>query len=79
MQCNAWWRHKGNGRILALWPGSALHGMYVWSHPRWEDYDYELKDEQKGNPFKWLGNGFVRSQVEGKKTTEYLDNPQLSF
>ncbi|UPK95264.1 hypothetical protein LCI18_006199 [Fusarium solani-melongenae] len=75
--CNAWWRHKGNGRILALWPGSALHGMYVWSHPRWEDYDYELKDEQKGNPFKWLGNGYVRAQVEGKKTTGYLDNPQV--
>ncbi|KPM40130.1 putative sterigmatocystin biosynthesis monooxygenase stcW [Neonectria ditissima] len=72
--CNAWWRHNGNGRILALWPGSALHGMYLWSNPRWEDYDYELKEELKGNPFKWLGNGFVRAQVEGKRTTSYLDH-----
>ncbi|KAH7350443.1 hypothetical protein BKA66DRAFT_563373 [Pyrenochaeta sp. MPI-SDFR-AT-0127] len=75
--CNSWWRHKGNGRILALWPGSALHGMYVLSHPRWEDYDYQQKDELEGNPFKWLGNGYSRAQIEGKNTTEYLDKSDV--
>ncbi|TPX11474.1 uncharacterized protein E0L32_007893 [Thyridium curvatum] len=50
--CRSWWRHKGDGRILALWPGSALHGIYVWSHPRWEDYEYVLKDELKGPPVR---------------------------
>ncbi|KAK6369604.1 hypothetical protein LTS17_009510 [Exophiala oligosperma] len=75
--CRAWWRHHLNGRILALWPGSALHGMYLWSNPRWEDYEYELKDEQHGNPFSWLGNGYCVSQVEGKDTTAYLDDENL--
>jgi hypothetical protein len=58
-----------------MWPGSSLHGMYVWQNPRWEDYDYTLKDEQEGNPFSWLGNGYVGAQLLGdvKKTTFYLD------
>lgn len=64
-----------DGRILALWPGSALHGMYIWGHPRWEDYDYELKEELLGNPFRWLGNGFCKVQTEaGKSMTSYLED-----
>jgi hypothetical protein len=49
--------------------------MYVWEHPRWEDYDYESRDEQEGNPFSWLGNGYVTSQLVGDVhgTTFYLD------
>jgi hypothetical protein len=48
--------------------------MYVWANPRWEDYDYVHADEMRGNPLRWLGNGFVRDQVNGKKTTHYLDH-----
>lgn len=51
--------------------------MYLWSNPRWEDYDYELKEELKGNPFRWLGNSFIQAQVEGKKTTDYLDSSHV--
>lgn len=74
LQCRSWWRHNGDGRILALWPGSALHGMYIWANPRWEDYDYELKAEQQGNPFGWLGNGYCTAQLEGKNMTTYLED-----
>ena len=59
-----------------MWPGSALHGMYIWEHPRWEDYEYTLKEEQEGNPFSWFGNGYVNSQLVGdiEGTTWYLDD-----
>lgn len=58
-----------------MWPGSALHGIYTWENPRWEDFEYELKVELEGNEFSWLGNGFVKSQLKGatKETTWYLD------
>lgn len=73
LQCRAWWRHHGDGRILAVWPGSQLHGMYAWENPRWEDYEYEIQEELEGNILGWLGNGYVRSQIEGGRTTGYLD------
>ncbi|CZR53553.1 related to flavin-binding monooxygenase [Phialocephala subalpina] len=75
--CRSWWRHHGIGRLLAVWPGSALHGMYAWENPRWEDYDYELKDELEGNILSWLGNGYITSQIEGLKTTGYLDEAYM--
>ncbi|KKA24407.1 Cyclohexanone monooxygenase [Rasamsonia emersonii CBS 393.64] len=73
--CNAWWKHKRapDGRILAVWPGSQLHGSSVMANPRWEDYEYELRDELKGNPLAWFGNGFVKEQLMGALTTGYLD------
>lgn len=52
--------------------------MITMSNPRWEDYDYELKDELEGNPFKWLGNGYIKAQLEGKNTTTYLDEAVIS-
>lgn len=48
--------------------------MYCWANPRWEDYNYELKDELLENPFSWLGNGYCTSQLEGKNTTSYLED-----
>lgn len=48
--------------------------MYAWSNPRWEDYEYELKEELEGGMFGWFGNGYCTSQLEGKDTTRYLDN-----
>ncbi|KAL3456708.1 hypothetical protein BJX64DRAFT_270152 [Aspergillus heterothallicus] len=35
LQCNAWWKYKrdSNGRLLATWLGSQLHGAYVMNHP----------------------------------------------
>ncbi|KAJ3519792.1 hypothetical protein NM208_g13982 [Fusarium decemcellulare] len=74
-QCNAWWRHRGSdtGRLLAIWPGSQLHGSYVFDHPRWEDYTYELRPELADNPLDWFGNGLTQGQIDGEDTTAYLD------
>lgn len=73
--CNAWWKHKGSptGRLLAIWPGSQLHGSYAFDHPRWEDYTYELRPELNENPLEWLGNGLTKGQLVGEHTTDYLD------
>ncbi|OAG44504.1 hypothetical protein AYO21_01500 [Fonsecaea monophora] len=74
--CRAWWRHKNSpeGRLLAIWPGSQLHGSFVFENPRWEDFDFELRPEVKGELFEWLGNGLSRRQIEMEGTTEYLDS-----
>jgi hypothetical protein len=74
-QCNAWWRHKGNpnGRPLGMWPGSQLHGSYIFENPRWEDYEYEIRPEMNGNPLEWFGNGLTKAQLTGEHITDYLD------
>ncbi|KAH6986625.1 cyclohexanone monooxygenase [Ilyonectria destructans] len=75
-QCNAWWRHKESdtGRLLAIWPGSQLHGSYVFENPRWEDYIYELRPELNDNPLDWFGNGLTQGQIDGDDMTSYLDS-----
>ncbi len=63
---------------MAIWPGSLIHGAYVFKHPRWEDYEYELRSELKGNSLKWFGNGLSQRQILMKGTTEeYLDQPPV--
>lgn len=64
--------------MLAVWPGSQLHGSAVMANPRWEDYEYELRDELRGNPLAWFGNGFVKEQLTaGGVTTGYLDEADV--
>jgi hypothetical protein len=36
--CNSWYKNK-QGRITAVWPGSALHFQDVIRNPRWEDWE----------------------------------------
>lgn len=39
-------------------PGSTLHALRMYKHPRWEDFEYELRDEDvEGNSLHWLGDG----------------------
>ncbi|OAL40506.1 hypothetical protein AYO20_00242 [Fonsecaea nubica] len=74
-KCNAWWKHK-SGRLLAIWPGSLIHGAFVFRNPRWEDYEYEHGPESRGNSLRWFGNGLSQRQIDMKGTTEeYLDTP----
>ncbi|OBZ65862.1 putative sterigmatocystin biosynthesis monooxygenase stcW [Grifola frondosa] len=56
-KCRSWYKMgKEEGRIVALWPGSCLHGTRALANPRWEDYNYELLDGAK-NRMYWLGDG----------------------
>lgn len=56
-KCKSWYKSgKAGGRNTALWPGSCLHLVKTLTHPRWEDYNYEMLDESQ-NRFYWLGDG----------------------
>ncbi len=50
--CSSW--YKTDGRVAALWPGSSLHAVKAFKHPRWEDWEYTYIDN---NNMSWLGDG----------------------
>ncbi|KAF8079146.1 FAD/NAD-binding domain-containing protein [Lyophyllum atratum] len=57
-KCRSWYKGgKVEGRVMALWPGSALHAARALTHPRWEDFNYELLDGPVKNRFYWFGDG----------------------
>lgn len=64
-KCKSWYKSDGGfgDRITALWPGSILHAMEVLRAPRWEDFDYEIKEENK---LRWLGNGWSVTLLPGQ-------------
>ena len=65
--CTSWYRTEGGKGdwICGLWPGSTLHALEALRSPRWEDWEYENTDEAKGNPLRWLGNGWSETQKDG--------------
>ncbi|KAI0666937.1 hypothetical protein C8Q78DRAFT_982944 [Trametes maxima] len=79
-KCRSWYKMgKEDGRVAGLWPGSPLHGIRALTHPRWEDYNYELEDAVE-NRLYWLGDG----QTYNEKTLTgdrawYLHEPYLDI
>jgi cation diffusion facilitator CzcD-associated flavoprotein CzcO len=72
--CKSWMkRGKEDGRIITLWPGSAIHAVVAFDNPRWEDFDYTYLPETIDNRFSWLGKGLTLAQEADDVTTEYLD------
>jgi hypothetical protein len=72
--CRSWMkRGKEDGRVITIWPGSALHAIYAYEHPRWEDFEYTYLEEAQDNRFHFLGNGLTKLQERGEHTTDYLD------
>jgi cation diffusion facilitator CzcD-associated flavoprotein CzcO len=63
-ECNSWYRSDGGkgDRVTGLWPGSTLHCLETLRSPRWEDFEFESKEE---NRLRWLGNGWSVTQLEG--------------
>ncbi len=63
-ECNSWYRSEGGkgSRITGLWPGSTLHCLETLRSPRWEDFEFESKDE---NRLRWLGNGWSVTHMPG--------------
>ncbi|KAI0741361.1 FAD/NAD-P-binding domain-containing protein [Daedaleopsis nitida] len=56
-KCRSWYKMgQEDGRIVGLWPGSALAMVKAITHPRWEDFDYERVDDTT-NRFYWFGDG----------------------
>ncbi|KAH7397926.1 flavin-binding monooxygenase [Cadophora sp. MPI-SDFR-AT-0126] len=63
-ECNSWYRSEGGkgNRITGLWPGSTLHCLETLRSPRWEDFEFESRDENK---LRWLGNGWSVTHIPG--------------
>ncbi|KZT07847.1 FAD/NAD-binding domain-containing protein [Laetiporus sulphureus 93-53] len=79
-KCRSWYKMgKEEGRNVALWPGSCLHAVRAYEHPRWEDFDYELADGVR-NRMYWLGDG----QTYNEKTMSgdrawYLNDEEVDI
>jgi len=81
--CKSWMkRGKESGRIVTIWPGSSIHIMKTYEHPRWEDFDYTHCPETEDNYLRWMGNGLTVLQEQDKHTADYLhsvDVPPVIF
>jgi hypothetical protein len=84
-ECRSWYKNKGTGEVVGLWPGSTLHCIEAMRSPRWEDYEYTYIDElearedidglgtkKKTNRMAWLGNGWSVNQLEERDLAWYL-------
>lgn len=62
--CSSWYkRGTRDGRIVAIYAGSAFHFVESMRHPRWEDYNFEFVAGRSANRFSYLGNGFTRREA----------------
>jgi len=75
-QCNSWYRSEGGkgDRVTGLWPGSTMHFLESLRAPRWEDFEYDSKSE---NRLRWLGNGFSVTQLEGGGDPAWYLEPSM--
>ncbi|KAF4633247.1 hypothetical protein G7Y89_g4870 [Cudoniella acicularis] len=77
-ECNSWYKSEGGkgSRITGIWPGSTLHCLETLRAPRWEDFEYESRDE---NRLRWLGNGWSVTQLEnGGDPAWYLEPSMMN-
>jgi hypothetical protein len=59
-------------RVTAIYPGSFLHFRNVLSHPRWEDYDYEMVEGK--DTFFFMANGLTKEDMAMKENfAPYMD------
>ena len=71
--CVSWYK-KGriDGRVTALFGGSALLYKRLISDLRAEDFDIEYRSS---NPFRFLGNGFVQDEFDDDADLSwYIEN-----
>ncbi|KAI8934698.1 hypothetical protein NX059_008387 [Plenodomus lindquistii] len=83
-ECRSWYKNRGTGEVVGLWPGSTLHCVEALRSVRWEDFEYVYLGEEEGgaevNQLAWLGNGWSVKQIEGRDLAwylypEFLDRP----
>ncbi|KAF1941982.1 FAD/NAD(P)-binding domain-containing protein [Clathrospora elynae] len=84
-ECRSWYKNKGTGEVVGLWPGSTLHCVEAMRSPRWEDFEYVYLNDLEGvegdglhgvgsksNRLAWLGNGWSVNQLEVRDLAWYL-------
>ena len=69
-ECRSWYKNKGTGEVVGLWPGSALHCIEAMRSPRWEDFEYVYLDELEGADHEQGLNGVGAGK--GKKRANRL-------
>ncbi|KIM36369.1 hypothetical protein M413DRAFT_425056 [Hebeloma cylindrosporum] len=75
-KCRSWYKvGKEEGRVVGLWPGSAMHAAKTLTHPRWEDYNYEFLDGVK-NRLHWLGDGNTVADRDPKADKSWYLKPE---
>ncbi|KAE8418416.1 hypothetical protein BDV36DRAFT_283037 [Aspergillus pseudocaelatus] len=72
--CKSWYkRNKTNGRVTALFGGSALLFNRLISELRPEDFEIEYRS---ANSFRFLGNGFLEYEMDPKEDLSwYVELP----
>ncbi|KIW94684.1 uncharacterized protein Z519_04661 [Cladophialophora bantiana CBS 173.52] len=69
--CRSWYKNgKVEGKVWGPWPGSSLHFLELMSEPRWEDWNFEYKTQ---NRFQYLGRGKTqRETTDGADLAWYI-------
>ncbi|KAF8645042.1 hypothetical protein AX16_008103 [Volvariella volvacea WC 439] len=57
--CRSWYKN-GEGKIIAVWPGTVLHYMEAISDIRYDHWDITYS----GNMFAYLGNGYSQTETD---------------
>ncbi|CAK7225964.1 hypothetical protein SBRCBS47491_006066 [Sporothrix bragantina] len=71
--CKSWFkRGKSEGRVVALFPGSANGFRKMLEHPRWEDFVFTSTQDTAVNPFGWMGVTMTRGEMDETDPTPYL-------
>ncbi|KAL5338350.1 hypothetical protein BJX70DRAFT_202212 [Aspergillus crustosus] len=68
--CRSWFKGGTVDGPVMMWPGSRLHFFDVLKEPRFEDYEWEYR---LNNRFSYFGNGFSVREVEGGDVTWYVE------
>lgn len=70
--CKSWYkRNRVDGRVTALFGGSAILFQRLTSELRPEDFEIEYNS---ANPFKFMGNGFTEFEMtEGNDLSFYVE------
>ncbi|KAF2101755.1 flavin-binding monooxygenase [Rhizodiscina lignyota] len=73
--CKSWFkRGLSEGRVVALFPGSATAFRQMLMHPRWEDFHFTPAEDTTVNSFGWLGVAMTRGEMDKSAPTPYLDS-----
>lgn len=74
--CKTWYRR--DDRIIGLWPGSNLHAIETLRSPRWEDWVYKTKNNER-NRLWWMGNGWSELQLNNGDVSYYIEPEFIDF
>ncbi|KAL6711303.1 hypothetical protein ACN47E_005834 [Coniothyrium glycines] len=73
-ECRSWYKNKGTGRVVGLWPGSTLHCVEALRSPRWEDFEYVYVGELEGDSEEQGGRNGAGARRKRANQLSWLGN-----